>query len=278
MKVTEAKHPSGVVFYTIGKDENVFTLSPFGGQIIGWKKKGIDIIFANEEGAIIDGKTPYRGGIPICFPYFGKGLLLPNKTSIEPQHGLARKSVWKTAINENTNQISFSITQPSPTGYPGTTFALTITYDFNIDLSIKAMIVNEGENPSPFQLAFHSYWHAPSPADTFVIGLGTDYLDNLDLLAAKVDLLEDPRKVPPPYDRIYPHCAEQLKVQTQLYTTTVTTHGCHGAVLWNPGQNHGLKDLKTPTFVCVESGAIIPSPVLQPKATHELSIAYRVAV
>jgi glucose-6-phosphate 1-epimerase len=256
--------------------DNIFRLSRFGGQLLGWEKEGTPILFENNQSAITDGKTAYRGGAPICAPYFGKGLLLPNKTIVEPQHGNARKSVWDCLNIDDANAIHFTTTHASAPGYNETNFRLTVSYDFSkqSDIEINCSIKNIGTEEAPAQFVIHCYWETTDPSKTIVSGLGGSYLDNLDKLSLKEHESPFPTLFHPPFDRVYPKSDKNLEVISDKYQLTIKTENCGGSVLWNPGTQHGLKDLLEPTFVCVESGVISPAPVLKPEENFTFQISF----
>ena len=259
---------------------STFSVSPFGGQLIDWEKSGTPILFANQSNAITDGKTAYRGGAPIIFPYFGKGLLLPQKTPIDPQHGVARKTVWQREDSLQENQISFFTEQPSPATYPTTRFRLQITYTFTDDVAISSTITNIGDNACPIQFAVHSYWDTADLSKTSVQGLGNSYLDNLQnlsLIREPADLeLGSETHFSSPFDRVYIEPAALISVATPRYNLTIQTKGCNSAVVWNPGDypGHGLKDLQIPHFICVESGIVSPAVVIEPGRAISQHIQY----
>jgi D-hexose-6-phosphate mutarotase len=275
MKVSLQTPAQGVTIYHVHVANNEFQLSDFGGQLLSWTKGGVPVLFSNEEHAILDGKTPYRGGAPICFPYFGKGLLLPSDVPIAPQHGRARSSIWIAEVREADSSIVMRTEQPSPDGFGPSRFACELAYFFGEELRIEAKIVNVGDAETPFQLAIHTYWATEYPALTTVEGLGETYLDNLQNLKKTQDLASShPHE--PPFDRIYPDSLDTLQIHLGKHDVHVTTSGCNGTVLWNPGPNHGLADLGHPNFICVESGTITPAPVLKPGTDYRFKVTYKV--
>jgi D-hexose-6-phosphate mutarotase len=56
----------------------------------------------------------------------------------------------------------------------------------------------------------------------------------------------------------------------------ISTVGGAGAVLWNPGKDHTLKDLGSPDFLCVEVGVISPPKDLLPGETYEFEAGHSV--
>lgn len=273
MQIETHLHPAGFALYTVRAGDNEFHLSAFGGQLLDWQKNGVSILFANEEHAIHDGQTPYRGGTPICFPYFSRGALLPSETVLDPQHGLARNSVWDVEVQDDA--LVFRTEQPTPEGFGPTQFRAEIVYRFADDLDIQATITNIGENEAPVQFVVHSYWATDRPADARVTGLGTRYLDNLAGLAETQDSAPDAPHTPP-FDRVYPDSADHLELITEAYHLEIATTGNAATVFWNPGENHPIKDLGTPNFICVESGIVTPSRHLKPSETTTLGIQYRI--
>ena len=50
--------------------------------------------------AVLDGSAPIRGGIPVCWPWFG-----PVR---QPQHGTARTSIFKI-LSQKVSQKEISV-------------------------------------------------------------------------------------------------------------------------------------------------------------------------
>ena len=64
--------------------------SLYGGQILSWSPAGDkSVIFLGEKAKFKKGQA-IRGGIPICWPWFGKGA----DGKQVPSHGVARISEW----------------------------------------------------------------------------------------------------------------------------------------------------------------------------------------
>jgi glucose-6-phosphate 1-epimerase len=264
----------------IKSGESIFRLSNFGGQLIAWEKSGVPILFENKEGAIKDGVAAYRGGAPIIFPYFGKGLLLPDKKAIEPQHGAARRSIWERQQELENDRISLSTEQPSAGGYPTTVFKLEVTYAFSGDgIDISSKITNIGGRACPFQFAVHSYWQTANLNETSFSGLGNRYFDNLKDLALVEEASQAAQRgriFTSPVDRIYLDSLPEQKLSTPEYLLSIKSSGMNSTVIWNPGENHGLKDLKAVNFLCVEAGIIYPAPALAPGEASLQTIRYKV--
>ena len=275
MGITSKLHPAGFPVFTIANDDQEVVISAFGGQILSWTVGGVPIVFENKEHAISDGKTPYRGGAPLCFSFFGKGSLLPHGTNLDGQHGAARTTIWDANVLNSENKIFLTTHQPSPEGYGPTEFSCELLYTLGDGLSIQATIRNIGESPSPFQFVVHTYWATNSPSTARVEGIGNRYLDNLLGLTEQT---EADSSLPhlAPFDRIYLDAGSKQTLTLETHRVEIETSGCHGAVFWNPGFHHSIKDLGSPDFVCLESGVVSPSQTLLPGQEYKVEIAYLV--
>nr|MCG6291266.1 D-hexose-6-phosphate mutarotase [Vibrio vulnificus] len=73
-------------------------ISLFGGHVVSYQPTGkADVIWMSDK-AVFDGKTALRGGIPVCWPWFGR--------IAAPAHGFARTSEWELVEHrENDNGV-----------------------------------------------------------------------------------------------------------------------------------------------------------------------------
>ena len=274
MSVISQIHSAGHPTFTLTYGDQEVVVSAFGGQINSWTKAGKPCIFENADRVIVDGKTAYRGGSPVCFPFFGKGTLLPLGTTQSNAHGRARVSIWEAEILESENAVLLRNRQPSAEGYGPTELTCEIVYTLGDALTIRATVTNVGENESPFQIALHTYWATNDPSSATVTGLGNRYLDNLLGLTEQ----QEPDSSLPhtiPFDRIYLDDAPNQVLNLGHVEIGIVTEGCCGSVLWNPGNDHTIKDLGSPDFVCLESGQITPYKNLAPGEEHVIKISYK---
>mmetsp|Transcript_5992 Transcript_5992/g.25325 ORF Transcript_5992/g.25325 Transcript_5992/m.25325 type:complete len:252 (-) Transcript_5992:3757-4512(-) len=140
----------------------------FGAHITSWvDSTGVSRIFTSEN-AIFDGKKAIRGGVPVCFPQFGKlGDLM--------QHGFARNSYWEI---ESTTVDSLDKT-------PSVTLLLKSSgatkqfweHDFELRLAVSVSketlnsasgsldcqlkVSNVGSSSFTFSGALHTYLNVP---------------------------------------------------------------------------------------------------------------------
>jgi len=69
----------------------------YGATVISWKASndvgGLEEKLFVSSKSSLDGSKPVRGGIPIVFPCFGPPTH-PDHSRL-PQHGFARREIWK---------------------------------------------------------------------------------------------------------------------------------------------------------------------------------------
>lgn len=255
-------------------------VSEFGGQLVSWRIKNIPILFENPH-AILDGSAAIRGGAPICFPYFGKGILLnleKNSPELSPQHGKARSTYWKI-IDKSDQHIELTTNQDAPGTNEDSNIKLTLNYNIESfsenesTLKISGKILNTTSKNSLVQVAVHSYWNCDNPDKINVHGLGPSYLDNLQGLK-EINEESFISTYPIPFDRVYLKSQSIIKATFDQFSLSIETQGISNSVAWNPGSDHTLKDLNIPNFCCLESGNIYPAPILKSYEELEFNITY----
>ena len=128
-----------------------------------------------------DAAKPIRGGVPICFPWFG-----PHATDKSaPGHGFARLLDW-TLVEARDDErgathLSFQLGPPAPppAAWPHT-FAATYHVIVGSSLSLALEVHNPGSDAFTFEEALHTYFAVQDVRTIEISGLaGTDYLDKV---------------------------------------------------------------------------------------------------
>lgn len=152
--MTHFSHASvPLVHLTLG--ENTCVVSLFGGHVLSYTQSGVEKLFMSKQ-AKLDGSRPIRGGIPVCWPWFGQ--LHPDINEHKLAHGLVRQQLWELEAKVSTAK-SVSITlSPTDLTHPlwpqGLTCQLIITLTHD-HLEVKLLSHNKGEKPVPLSCALH---------------------------------------------------------------------------------------------------------------------------
>ena len=233
-------------------------VSPFGGQVLSWAPaNGLDQLYLSEK-AVYDGRTPIRGGVPVCFPQFsGLGKL--------PQHGFVRDALW--TLTEQRGGDDFAIVtlkladdERSRAMWPGM-FETELTVAIGGErLDVEFEVENTGHSPFAFTAALHTYLAVREVENIRLEGLnGYDYRDATDDNRIKHDS-GDVLIVEDEVNRVYHDVDRALLLRDGNRSIGIHAEGFPDVVVWNPWE-HRCKDFADLPpdafrhFLCIEAAA-----------------------
>jgi glucose-6-phosphate 1-epimerase len=210
------------------------------------------ILWMSSESAFKTG-VAIRGGVPICWPWFGPAG--------QPSHGFARILPWElTSHQENEQGVELILTlkQNAETLelWPHD-FTLTARFELGTECHIELESNGDFETTS----ALHAYFNIGDINNVKVSGLGKNYIDKVD--GGKTAQQQGPLAFKGQTDRIYtaPE-ATSLIIDSALDRTLVIEHHFNSDVVaWNPGAelSASMKDMADDsykTMVCVETANV----------------------
>lgn len=156
---------------TLANGNATCAVSLYGGQILSWQVNGKELLWslpmAEMEKTAAEGKA-MRGGIPICWPWFGpyaNQLNLPEGTPT-PQHGWGRLSIWHVKEQSDTR---LKLTLQAPYDVPLSAELIITLAPTYIDLAI--VTTNQQANPITIGSAFHTYFPSADATQARIEGL-----------------------------------------------------------------------------------------------------------
>lgn len=232
-----------------------------GGQILEFYSKAQQrhLLWWSELNRYIAAKA-IRGGIPLCFPWFGT-----HDTEMDfPAHGFARNLIWQCkdiVLDDLGHHITLQLKDSEQSRkYWNYAFNLQMIIHCGEHLTLELILQNLDKQAFEFNFAWHSYF----PADTQqaqISGLqGEHYIDQLDQNQIKpqteAEIVFDAE-----LDRIYPITAGQFVLQQNLQTKIYIKSTAQSAVIWNPWVEKAQRltdvaDDAWQDFVCIECGQI----------------------
>ncbi|MEJ2322573.1 MAG: D-hexose-6-phosphate mutarotase [Gammaproteobacteria bacterium] len=184
-----------------------------GAHLLSWiPNDEKDVIWVSQDAKFAQGKS-VRGGVPICWPWFG-----PHATEANwPAHGFARTSQWNVVeidvLEDGATRIYFTLnpTHAIKAMWPdGCTVDCIMTIGKR--LSFELITHNEGDAPVTIGQAFHTYFNIGDIEKTVILGLDeTDYLDKTEGFARKHQI--GPVVINDEVDRIYLNTATDCIVE-----------------------------------------------------------------
>jgi glucose-6-phosphate 1-epimerase len=254
-------------------------VSLYGGHVLGYRPVGLGpVLFVSQHSFFEPGK-PIRGGIPICWPWFGPNPDDPAK----PLHGFARILQWDlraTEYSSDVTELRLSLTDSDLTRryWP---FAFELTLRVWLDERLNLELATENRDTRPFTLtqAFHPYFLVRDIREVTVHGLdGAAYADRL---ASQPGKHEGPLTIRAETDRLFspPEPKVALLDAGLKRALAMTFAGTSKMMVWNPwvDKARALPDFGDDEYtrmLCLEpANAADAAVALAPGGRHALSLS-----
>jgi D-hexose-6-phosphate mutarotase len=256
------------------------TISLYGAHVLSFQPTGQkDFLWLSEKSHYEVGK-PIRGGIPLCFPWFGPNANDPKK----PMHGFARLVLWDVlrtvCLADGSTQIALGLRENEATKaiLPMNFSAeLVVTVGKKLELTLTA--TNTGTEPFTISDALHTYFNISDVANATIEGLNeTVYYDGAQKDVPQKQM-ESLLPIQHEENRRYINTATDCVIHDKGFERNIRAakRGSNVTVVWNPGpetstafgdiQEGGYK-----TFVCVEAvNAYNDVVTLAPNASHTIA-------
>lgn len=256
------------------------SIALLGAHVMEWTPAGHQPVLFMSADAVFEEGSPIRGGIPVCWPWFGPREGLPG-------HGVVRTVFWDiAAASETTDGVKITLKLINSGTLAGWShpFELFLDVSMGTELQVTLSMKHLGDKMVTVTGALHTYITVGAIEQTSVTGLdGTSYQDTLDNHAVKPQagsVIFD-REV----DRVYSSSTPVTIVdQAWKRTIEVSKSGSEATVVWNPWieKSKRLSDLPDEAyhhFLCIESANAGEDVVrLSPGQTHKLGTTIRVGV
>jgi len=258
------------------------TIALHGAQVLGFVPRGDrDRLWVSEKAHFQAGKA-LRGGIPICFPWFGPH---PERPDL-PAHGFARTRSWRLtrveAIDAARARAELELVSDADTMrlFPHRFVArLAVTVGEALELAFE--VTNTDQAPFSFEIALHTYFAVSDAGAAAVGGLGgRAYVDKVagGVVRRQADeLVRFTGEVDCVYDNDRPLT---LVDSGRARPLEIDSRGAGSTVVWNPGpeKTRTMGDMSPEGFhgfVCVETGNVGDRRVtLPPGGRHETAVRY----
>ncbi|MGJ3256254.1 MAG: D-hexose-6-phosphate mutarotase [Alcanivorax sp.] len=260
-----------------------------GAQVLAYQRDGEHpLIWLSEEAAYHKGQG-VRGGVPVCWPWFG--ALAFNPAAIRqqyalaepPAHGLVRQQPWTLHhTQEDTDGITLTFglsdladRQSLPPVEP----TLTVRLDDSLRLALNNH--NHGTEPVWISQALHSYFAVSDCRQVTVHGLETcPYVDALDDWQShrQENLLTFLGET----DRLYLQLPDILHIDDPGWQRRVTlsASGSRSAVVWNPWveKSRRLTQFASDAWqrmLCIETARVLDNALLLgPGEQHSMVVRF----
>ena len=251
---------------------------PHGAHVTHFQKNGEPpLIFMSRKSHFAPG-TAIRGGVPICFPWFG------NRGG-EPSHGFARITEWqlvKTAAGTD-GAVTLHFALPQLSGRDAwnnlrAEFIVTVADTLTMELNVA----NEScDGTLEIENCLHTYFHIGDIAQVSISGL--EPLPFYDFAfggkGAQTPAENSVLRISRETNRVYPNHAGTVEIRDEKLQRAIRVEksGSNSTVVWNPWTTQKLPDDFDPAehrqMVCVESGNVKQNKIsLAPGKTTNLKV------
>lgn len=252
------------------------TIACLGATVIDFRDSDDNEVLWLSPTSRLDGSRPVRGGIPVCWPWFGTH---PSDSSLGA-HGFVRHLTWQVErLSHDDNQavavLAIHDDQATRRVWPYA-FRLTLTVVLDDRLHLKLTAENRSEHDWELSEALHSYFRVAEARGIRVDGLdGLTYWDKQQggVRGTQTEALQ----VYPPIDRVYFDHLGEAVIHEPHRRIHIGKTGSRTTVVWNPGPDgvRGFDDIPDDAWrgmLCVETAnAINNRYLLRPGESHTLS-------
>ena len=247
-----------------------------GAHLFHYERVGEQPLLWLSETSFFEPGKAIRGGVPICWPWFGKH----QTDSSLPQHGFARTSLWTVVeiheIDEHATELIFQLKSSAQSLqlWPYT-FELQLHVTITGTLTITLTTKNCDEKAFAVTSALHSYFAVSHIDNVYIEGLdNTTYFDAL----TKESIVQKGNvHIAGEVDRIYQNVHYPLTIHDQERTVHIDAQGSSSTVVWNPWKDKcaSMGDMKNDaymTMLCIETANVLnDGRTLQPDEEHTVT-------
>lgn len=267
--------------------ENEFakaSITTYGACVLSYvPQQQKDLLWVSNQ-SVYDGSKPVRGGIPVCWPWFGKAL-----TSNLPAHGFVRNKVWQVEKIEQLDsgvtrlQLTTKSDEQTKAMWPYK-FELSLTIEVGRKLILSLTTVNCDSEVFTITEALHTYFNIGLPQGLRIEGLAESIHCNKLSENALPEEQQGGVVLNPPMDSVFQHVKKELMLHDEVNERAIRirSRNANSAVVWNPGAEivKGFSDIAAQgwkEFACVESGNVLDDFVtISPGSKHTLSVEYSI--
>jgi len=257
-----------------------------GGHVMSWQPKHTKepVLWMSDQSRFEVGRS-IRGGIPICWPWFGAH---PTDSSL-CMHGFARVTPFKVIdVGQMANGFTHVILEMAHTENAerqlSYRYTLVLTIEIGETLSLKLSTTNRARHPFFMGEAFHTYFNIGDVEKISLSGLeNTEYADKL--FDYWRDKQEGEVRFNQEFDRVYVSTNAPVTIHDEALKRSIVINkkGSLSTVVWTPWHKkaHQIADMSKDEgwrkMICVETANAMENLVMiNPGYTHVLSVEYSV--
>jgi glucose-6-phosphate 1-epimerase len=272
--IVHKKLANGFAYIEIKNSSAEAKIALQGAHIFHYARGGEEPILWLSEVSDFEYGKAIRGGVPICWPWFGF-----NENKNLPQHGFARVSMWEFIKSDETDEKSSSLT--FRLSYNNETlkmwrykFELELHVTISDKLSMELKTTNLDCESFVLTQALHTYFKVSHISHALIKGL--DKKPYLDALTSKNEMQAGDITFNQEVDRVYQDVNDEIVLRDENREIHIKNSGSSSAVVWNPwiektSRMSAMNENAYEYMLCIESAnAFDDRKVLKPQSSYTL--------
>lgn len=263
-----------------------------GAHVISYQIEGDQPLIWSNPGAVFKHGKAIRGGMPVCWPWFGNFQRNPQsvqdmRRSSEPAnaHGEVRAIDWELmGMGEDGDALIVEFIQPKAEGHlPGWPHTVGVKLQIRMDAALNVSLISFNAGPEDVTLsqALHSYFAVSDVHQVSIEGLdGVSYLNTLESWDT-VNVQAGDITFTGETDRIYQDTPDLICIVDPEWKRRIRiqTVGSKSSVVWNPWieKTKTFSDMEADGWkgmVCVETANVMRDIVtLKPQDMHVMGVS-----
>jgi D-hexose-6-phosphate mutarotase len=250
-----------------------------GAHVTHYRRRGQAPLLFLSEKSYFQSDKPIRGGVPICWPWFGPSKADPSY----PMHGFARLSQWSVnsvrplAGGEIELVLSLGPNDLSAKYWPNH-FKLDYTITVGESLDLRLTTTNTGNKPFSYEEALHTYFAISDIRQVQLMGLGGSQFSSKVPPVGVHKQNPDPLLFSAETDSVYADTTAQCTIvdQGEDRSVLISKEGSDSTVVWNPWTEKAkamadFSDEEWLKMLCIETANVWHNAItLNPGQSHTL--------
>ncbi|MBT4836384.1 MAG: D-hexose-6-phosphate mutarotase [Methylococcales bacterium] len=283
-KLAFKEKDDGLIIVNVSTDLATAELCLQGGHLLRWQPTHTKkpVIWLSDEAKFLQGKS-IRGGIPVCWPWFGDH----HEKNNFPAHGFARTTPWECLdakmIDDGQIMVELGLVMTDKLNqYWPYHSRLSMTIMMGKTLKIALKTENRDDKSFVISEALHTYF-----AVSEIKNIHIDGMDGCDFYNKVIDDNEtqlDDIRFTGETDRVYQQHRVDCVINDVDFNRQIKIKksSSQSTVVWNPWNNKAEKmgDLGEQGWqkmVCVESAnAMSDAITIEPGESHIMAVEYSV--
>jgi glucose-6-phosphate 1-epimerase len=280
------KDENGLEYIEINNPECTAKIALQGGHVMHWqpKNESTPVLWMSPNARREKGRS-IRGGIPICWPWFGAHAT----DSALCMHGFARVIPWQLIdaepLKNGSTRLHLQMMETAETrrqlSYP---YLLSMTITVGETLKIDLATTNKAAHPFMIGEAFHTYFNISDIGNIAIKGLeDTLYSDKVFNYERRVQ--NNDIKFNGEFDRVYLNTGADCIIQDSGLNRAIRIAKSQSlsTIVWNPWADKAAQmgdmgaEGEWRKMICVETANAQDNVVvISPNKTHTMSVEYSV--